>query len=302
MTSKIPFHVRPMLATLVDEPFDESGWAYEEKYDGIRIIAYKEGSKVKLVTRNDIDRTARYPNVAAAIRSLPAASLILDGEVIVFDRRKVSRFQLLQRGSALVMYAAFDCLFANGKDLRREPLLTRRVELENAVIPIAPLMLSRRLGRNGVDAFKTAKRRGLEGLVAKRLSSRYIEKRSREWLKVKVNQSEEFVIVGYTKPEGARKFFGALLLARYRDGELEYAGRVGTGFNGNALRSLHNIFRPLIRKHPAFPHPPRTKGLTFLSPKLVAQISFTEWTTDRKLRHPVFLGLRDDKAEKEVSV
>jgi bifunctional non-homologous end joining protein LigD len=302
MKTKIPFRVHPMLATLVAKPFHEPNWAYEEKYDGIRILAYKEGQRVSLITRNDIDRSANYSTVAASIRALPAETLLLDGEVITFDRKNVSRFQLLQQGSHNLTYAAFDCLYLNGKDLRREPLSVRRAELEKAVMPTKHLLLSRRLSDNGLKAYKIARQKGFEGLVAKRLASQYIEKRSKDWLKVKVNQADEFVIVGYTEPAGSRHHFGALLLAAHKKGQLRYAGRVGTGFNDNTLAALYRKFQPLVRKSPAFIDVPRTKDVNFLSPKLVAQISFTEWTADGKLRHPVFLGLRDDKDPNEVTL
>jgi bifunctional non-homologous end joining protein LigD len=301
MKTKIPFRVHPMLATLVAKPFHEPNWVYEEKYDGIRILAYKEGQQVSLITRNDIDRTAGYSSVADSIRGLPAETLLLDGEVITFDRKNVSRFQLLQQGSPNLSYAAFDCLYINGKDLRREPLSVRRVQLEKVVTATKHLLLSRRLSDNGLKAYKIAKQRGFEGLVAKCFSSPYIEKRSKQWLKVKVSQADEFVIVGYTEPAGSRQHFGALLLAAHKKGELQYAGRVGTGFPDDSLAALYRKFQPLIRKHPAFIGAPRAKGVTFLSPKLVAQVSFTEWTEDGKLRHPVYLGLRDDKDASEVT-
>lgn len=291
-----------MLATLVAKPFHEPNWVYEEKYDGVRIVAYKEGQQVSLITRNDMDRSASYSSVADSIRELPAETLLLDGEVITFDRKNVSRFQLLQQGSHNLSYAAFDCLYINGKDLRREPLSVRRVQLEKVVTATKHLLLSRRLSANGLEAYKIAKQRGFEGLVAKRLASPYIEKRSKEWLKVKVNQADEFVIVGYTEPAGSRHHFGALLLAAHKKGKLQYAGRVGTGFHDDSLAALHRKFQPLIRKHPAFIGAPRATGVTFLSPKLVAQVSFTEWTEDGKLRHPVYLGLRDDKDASEVTL
>jgi bifunctional non-homologous end joining protein LigD len=287
-----------MLATLVSEPFDESGWVYEEKYDGIRILAYKEGSTVTLLSRNDKDRTGSFPGIVATIRSLPASTLLLDGEVIALDRDKISRFQMLQRG-ARARYAVFDCLFLNGDDLRRETLATRRTALEKEVSQSQELILSRRLAGNGVDAFRIAKKRGFEGLVAKRLESLYVEGRSREWSKVKVNQEDEFIIVGYTEPAGSREYFGALLLGAYKGRSLQYVGKVGTGFDRKILASLHRKFQSLKRKNGAIENLPRG---TFLSPKLIAQISYTELTKDGKLRHPVFLGLRDDKDAKDVSL
>ena len=280
-----------MLATLVDGPFDEPGWVYEEKYDGIRVLAYKEGSRVTLFSRNDKNRTASFPAIVGAIAALRPSTLVLDGEVVALDRHKISRFQLLQRGVGRTRYAVFDCLYMNGRDLRREPLLNRRLQLERSVYESDVLILSRRLSANGLQAFRVAKRRGYEGLVAKRLASVYVEGRSREWLKVKVHQEDEFIVLGYTAPAGSRKYFGALLLG---------VGKVGTGFTRNILASLYRKFQPLKRKHSTVEKIDGLQRATFLSPRLVAQISYTEWTQDRKLRHPVFLGLRDDKGPKDV--
>jgi len=289
-----------MLATLVDEPFDEPGWVYEEKYDGIRILAYKEGSRVTLLSRNDKNRTASFPAIVSAIAALRSPTLLLDGEVVALDRHKISRFQSLQRGIGRARYAVFDCLYANGRDLRREPLLNRRPELERSLSESDVLILSRRLSANGLQAFRVAKRRGYEGLVAKRLASVYVKGRSREWLKVKAHQEDEFIILGYTEPAGSREYFGALLLGAYKNGKLRYVGKVGTGFTRNILASLYRKFQPLKRKHTAVEELDRLQRVTFLSPRLVSQISYTEWTKDGKLRHPVFLGLRDDKVPKDV--
>jgi bifunctional non-homologous end joining protein LigD len=289
-----------MLATLVGGPFHERGWVYEEKYDGIRILAYKEGSRVTLLSRNDKNRSESFPAIARTVGALHPTTLLLDGEVVALDRHKISRFQLLQRGIGRARYAVFDCLYVRGRDLRHEPLSSRRAELERSVRESNELILSRRLSANGLDAFRVAKQRGYEGLVAKRLASMYVEGRSREWLKIKVNKEDEFVIVGYTEPSGSREYFGALLLGAHENGKLQYVGKVGTGFTQEVLASLYRKFRPLKRKQPPVDDLPRIRDATFLSPKLVAQISYTEWTKDGKLRHPVFLGLRDDKDPKDV--
>lgn len=299
---RIPFRVKPMLATLVRKPFHKPGWIYEEKYDGYRILAYKEGDRVTLFSRNANDRTATYASVARALQQLRPRTLLLDGEVVAFDKQHISRFQLLQERSAPTAYAIFDCLYNAGRDLRHEPLDVRRAAAESAVDKVKGLMISRRLADNGLEAFRAAKKKGYEGLVAKDLSSPYIEGRSSKWLKVKVHQEEEMVIGGFTKPEGSRAHFGALLLGAYDDGNLRYVGKVGTGFNESSLASLYQKFKPLVRSEPGFVDPPREKGVTYLKPKLVAQISFQEWTADRKLRQPVFLGLRDDKRPEEVQL
>ncbi len=163
MTRRTPFRVQPMLATLVSEPFDKPGWVYEEKYDGIRVLAYKEGDRVLLMSRNGKDRTDGFPRIAAAIHSLKPDTLLLDGEVVVFDKKKVSRFQLLQQNKGEPVYAVFDCLFDEGEDLRSEPLSTRRAVMEKSLGSSKVLFPSHRLASNGLEAFRMAKRRGYEG-------------------------------------------------------------------------------------------------------------------------------------------
>jgi bifunctional non-homologous end joining protein LigD len=299
--SKVPFRVSPMLATLVDAPFARPNWVFEEKYDGVRMLAYKEGTRVFLISRNAIDRTARYPEIAAAIQKLKAKTLCIDGEVVVFDAQNVSRFQLLQQGKGRPQYAVFDCLYTEEGDFRKKALSLRRTALKRLVKPSACLMLSTILSADGLKAFQIASKRGFEGVVCKNLASTYVEKRSKEWLKVKVHQEDEFVIGGFTQPTGSRQYFGALLLGVYSRNKLLYAGKVGTGFDTETLASLHRKFRPLVLSKSPFASAVRERDATFLAPKLVAQLSFTEWTKDGKLRHPVYLGLRDDKKAKDVT-
>lgn len=302
MRDRIPFRVRPMLPTLVNQAFKREGWVYEEKYDGIRILTYKQGQKVSLKSRNDIDRTGSYPKIAHAVGKLRATTLLLDGEVVAFDRHRISRFQLLQQGGFPVSYVVFDLLYKDGQDLRKRPLSLRRATLEATVAENEYLLLSRRLARDGLKAFDRAQERGFEGLVAKDLSSPYVEGRTTEWLKVKTHQEDEFVIVGYTPPTGSRQHFGALLLGAYKMKKLYYVGKVGTGFSHESLTELAKKFRPLIRKTAAVVNLPHEKKITHLEPRLVAQIAFEEWTAAEKLRQPVFLGLRDDKKPEEVEL
>lgn len=298
----IPFRVSPMLATLVAEPFHKPHWIFEEKYDGVRMLAYKEASKVTLISRNAIDRTARYPLIAAAIQNLKPRTLLLDGEIAIFTKKNISSFQALQQGKGQAKYAVFDCLYADGQDLRKQPLSQRRSVLEFLLQPSPVLMVSAKLDDNGLKAFRLASQRGFEGIVAKNLASHYEQRRSHQWLKVKVHQEDEFVIGGFTQPSGSRQHFGALLLGAYSPKGLRYTGKVGTGFNDELLASLHREFKPLVRSRSPFVESVPERGATFLSPKLVAQIGFTEWTKDRKLRHPVFLGLRDDKNPEDVTM
>lgn len=295
-----------MLATLVPAAFHLPGWVYEEKYDGYRIIAYKEGERVSLLTRNLKDRTDDFSEIAAAIAALAAPTLVLDGEIVVFDREGVSRFQLLQRrlegeAEAAPVFAVFDCLWARERDLRDRPLTERRRVVEAEVPPGAHLRVARRLVADGLEAFEQAKRLGLEGLVGKDPASRYLPGvRFAAWRKVKVRAEEEFVIGGFTAPAGSRAHFGALLVGAYDGKRLRYAGKVGTGFSERTLDDLMRRFRPLRRPTPPFADPPRERDVTWIEPKLVAQVGFTEWTGDGRLRHPVFLGLREDKRPSEV--
>jgi bifunctional non-homologous end joining protein LigD len=305
MSDRIPFRVKPMLATLTSAPFHRTRWVYEEKYDGYRILAYKEGARVTLLSRNDKDRTQSFASIASAVAKLPARTLLLDGEVVAFDRHGVSRFQLLQRSASAAHYAVFDCLYQNGRDLRREPLAARRPALEKALgntAKNATIFVSARLAANGLKAYEAAKRKGLEGLLAKDESAPYQSGRSNCWLKVKVRQEDEFIIVGYTAPGGSREHFGALLLGAHDRGRLRYVGKVGTGFTRETLARLFRKFRPLIRTNPAVIDPPREKDVTYLAPKLIAEIAYGEFTHDGKLRQPAFLGLRDDKPAREVTV
>jgi bifunctional non-homologous end joining protein LigD len=298
--TNIPFRVSPMLATLVDDPFNREGWVYEEKYDGDRLLAYKEGNRIKLLSRNSKDRTRNFPDIVEAIRRLGPSTLLLDGEMVVFDSSNVSRFQLLQQGKGVPVYAVFDCLYLDGRDLRREPLSSRRAAVEETVPTSKVIFPSKRLSADGLEAFSIAKRRGFEGIVAKDVASPYVEGRSKYWLKVKVKHEDEFVIGGFTEPAGARKYFGALLLGAYRSKKLCYVGKVGTGFDEKTLAQLYTKFRPLFQEQPAFVDPPRERRVHFLDPVLVAQIAYSEWTADQKLRQPVYLGLRDDKRAEEV--
>ena len=298
--------VHPMLATLVKEPFHQSGWVYEEKYDGYRILAYKEGGRVTLLSRNAKDRTATFKPVADAVGALPYETLLLDGEVVAFDGHNVSRFQLIQRLASKLHYAVFDCLYIDSRDLRAQPLQARRASLEKTLgKPVGKrpaLFPSARLASNGLKAYEIAKRKGFEGVVAKDESSPYLEGRSGKWLKFKAKQEDEFIIAGYTAPAGARQHFGAVLLAAYEGGELTYVGKVGTGFSHETLAELFRKFQPLVRQKPIVANPPRERDVTWLAPRMVAQIAYEEWTDDRKLRQPVFLGLRDDKRPEEVTL
>jgi bifunctional non-homologous end joining protein LigD len=306
LADRIPFRVRPMLATLVDKPFNEAGWIYEEKYDGYRLLAYKEGSRVTLLSRNAKDRTQTFSPIVASLAALSAHRVLLDGEAVAFDRRGVSRFQLLQNQGCEPRFAVFDCLYKDGVDLRSKPLSVRRSVLESVIGNADPnrarVFLSAMLASNGLRAFEIAKRKGCEGVVAKNGSASYIEGRPSQWLKFKVRHEDEFIVVGYTAPAGSRQYFGALLLGAYDHGKLRYVGKVGTGFTRESLARLFRAFQSLVKAKPSLTSAPRQRNIVYLAPKLIAQVAFEEWTNDQKLRQPVFLGLRDDKKPREITI
>jgi bifunctional non-homologous end joining protein LigD len=297
--------LRPMLATLTDQPFDDKDWVFETKWDGFRAVAMAEPGRAKLYSRRGHDISAKYPSICAALAAIKHEA-VLDGELVALDAQGRSRFQLLQnagRNSARLLYCVFDLLYLDGKDLRGKPLLERKALLEK-ILPNSPLLLySAHVAGDGVKAFTRAKRAGEEGVMAKLANGRYHSgQRTREWLKVKASQEQEVVIVGFTQPKGQRRFFGSLVLA-VRDGKSwKYAGRAGTGFTQASLRELHGKLVPLItKKKPIAEKVPREASTIWVKPKLVAEVRFTEWTAAGEMRHPVFLGLRTDKKATDVT-
>jgi len=305
--------IRPMLATLVAEPFHRPGWIYEEKYDGIRALAYRRRGRTRLYSRNQRDITTQFPAVAEAIERLPGGDLVLDGEIVALDPHGVSRFQLLQRRAASdpgdgirrvrAVFAIFDCLEAGRRTLLEKPLTERRRALEASVPARAGiLMRARRLAGDGLAAYRTAQKSGWEGIIAKDSASTYEPgTRSPRWLKVKVRKESEFVVGGYTPPRGSRPHLGALLLGLFDGPSLRFVGKVGAGFTHEALADLVGRLRAIETSEPPFRPAPRIKDATWVRPRLVAQVTFAEWTSDGKLRQPSFLGLRRDKPARECT-
>jgi bifunctional non-homologous end joining protein LigD len=296
-----------MLASVSKEMVSGPEWVYEEKYDGIRAVAYRDGDRVRLLSRTGQDLTAGFPAIVDALRKLPDSDFVLDGELVVFDTSGVSRFQLLQRRGidlrTRTLYALFDCLRSERRDLLRLPLEERRMRLLELIPRRAgPLMPSRRLPRDGERALATAREKGWEGVIAKIASSPYEPGlRSRTWLKVKVRGESEFVVGGYTPPQGSRAELGALLVGLYDRGKLRYTGKVGTGYTQDTLRDLGAKLTRLRTEQPPFDPAPRVSGAIWVKPRLVAQLVYAEWTADGKLRQPAFLGLRTDKKPEECT-
>jgi bifunctional non-homologous end joining protein LigD len=292
----------PMKAVLTEERFSDPGWIFERKLDGIRCIAIKADGRVRLLSRNHLSLNSRFPDVVAALEDDPAPDFVVDGEIVAFDGAQTSFARLQQRGerpTAVFLYV-FDLLHLAGHDTRRLPLRERKALLRRALAFHGPVRLTPHRNTEGEALFAEACRKGWEGLIAKRADAPYTHGRSRDWLKFKCSAEQELVIGGYTAPKGSRTELGALLVGHYENGKLRYAGKVGSGFTHATLRDLGARLAELRRDDPPFADAPRIAAATWVQPRLVAQVGFTEWTGDGRLRHPRFLGLRDDKAAEEV--
>jgi bifunctional non-homologous end joining protein LigD len=327
LPSAKPRFIEPMKPRLVDEPPTVGDWAYELKFDGIRACAVKDGNKISLISRNGNELRSRFPEVADAIKGLGVEECVIDGEVVALDEEGRSSFQLLQalemegRKSPICFYV-FDLLQLNGKSLLQLPLIQRKELLAKVCEGTRdPIRYSGEIGSDAKLLLAEVKRRGLEGLIGKLRNSVYEPgRRSGAWIKLKCVNEQEFVIGGYTPPSGSRKHFGAILVGYYEgegkkgDNRLKFAGKVGSGFTAKSLSMLHNKFREEEREDCPFVDLPSRQGgqwvqgitpsmmkkMHWVNPKFVAQIKFSEWTRDGKLRQPVFLGLREDKPAKEV--
>ena len=313
--------VEPMKAKLVAKPPATGDWIYELKFDGIRLIGIKRDEKVSLLSRNQNELTERFPEIVEAIKILPVRECVIDGEVVALDEEGRSSFQLLQaremegRRSPVYFYA-FDLLQVDGKSLLSLPLEARKNVLEKLCAGAGdPIRYSGAIGSDANRLLEEVKRRGLEGLIGKQRNSVYEpDRRSGAWIKLKCVSEQEFVIGGYTPPQGARKNFGAILVGYYDNNKLRFAGKVGTGFTAKSLSMLQKKFQKETRTNCPFVDLPSkqsgqwVQGITpsmmrkmhWVNPKFVAEIKFAEWTRDNKLRAPVFLGLREDKKPTDV--
>nr|WP_217913962.1 non-homologous end-joining DNA ligase [Miltoncostaea marina] len=298
----VPRRVEPMAAVLVHEPFSEPGWLFERKLDGIRCIALRDGDRVRLRSRNDLPLDGRFPGIAAALATAAAPRCALDGEIVAFDGARTSFERLQSRGGrpARAFLYVFDVLHLAGRDTTALPLRARKRLLRAAVAPGGPIRTTPHRTGDGAALLADACRRGWEGLIAKRPDAPYAHGRSADWRKLKCSAEQELVVGGYTAPRGSRTDLGALLLGYHEGGRLRYAGKVGTGFTRAALRDLAARLGPLRTGASPFADPVREAGATWVEPRLVAQVAFTEWTRDGRLRHPRFLGLRDDTPAAKV--
>jgi DNA ligase D-like protein (predicted ligase) len=298
--------IEPMKAVLADKPFSDPDWIFERKLDGIRCLATRDASGVQLVSRTGRRMNHEYPTIVEALEREPSDDFIADGEIVAFENGITSFSRLQRRGRERVpvFLYLFDLLRHAGEDLRHVPLRQRKARLRRALEFGGPVRFNpHRNGEHGEELYREACEKGLEGVIAKRADSLYLSGgRSRDWLKLKCHAEQELVIGGFTAPKGSRTEFGALLVGYYDDGgTLRYAGKVGTGFDQHTLRALGERMRGLEQGESPFesfkPVPPGTR---WVRPELVAQIGFAEWTRDGRLRHPRFLGLRDDKPAREV--
>lgn len=291
----------PMLATLAESPPADGGWTYELKYDGFRVIAAIVDGEVAMLSRNELDLAPKFPRIFEALKTIKGKEIVLDGEVVVLDEKGAPRFQLLQQGSGKERMIVFDLLWLGGEDLRRKPYLERRKLLQRALAkPPAAIHVAQTLEMSGDEALRHAAEGGWEGIIAKRNASTYEGRRSKEWLKLKALRRQELVIVGWQPSTASENDIGSLHLAVHENGELRYAGKVGTGFSAKLRGALRaelakdEVPKPLIKDAP------RVKNVHWVKPRLVAEVAFSEWTGDHRLRHPSFLGLRDDKSASEV--
>jgi bifunctional non-homologous end joining protein LigD len=313
--------IDPMKPRLVKDPPIAGDWLYELKFDGIRLIAVKTGKKVSLLSRNKNELAGRFPEIVDAVRNLPARECVIDGEVVALDEEGRSSFQLLQASEmegreSPVYFYAFDLLQLDGKSLTSLPLEARKSILEQLCADARePIRYSGNIGGDAKALLNEVKRRGLEGIIGKQRNSIYEQgRRSGAWIKLKCVSEQEFVIGGYTPPQGSRKHFGAILVGYYKDKKLVFAGKVGTGFTAKSLSMLHKKFRTQERSDCPFVDLPSkqngqwVQGITpsmmrkmhWLNTVFVCEIKFAEWTRDGKLRAPVFLGLREDKKPSDV--
>ena len=291
--------IAPELCTLKKEVFDDGDWIFEEKFDGIRCIAVKKGDRVTLYSRNR--KQLDFPEIALALQKVKK-DFVVDGEIVAFEGKVTSFAKLQQRKSEKIKayFYLFDLLVWDGEDLRKEPLIERKKELKKHIPFGGPIRYTTHVKGKGQAFFKRAEKRGLEGIIGKEANAPYVSRRTTRWLKFKCIHRQELVIGGYTDPQRSRLGFGALLVGYYDRGTFRYAGKVGTGYSDATLKSLKKRLTGIERKSCPFSVKPKESGAHFVSPSLVCEVGFTEWTRDGKLRHPTFLGLRKDKPAKQV--
>lgn len=320
----MPTEIHPMLATSIEKAFDGSDWLFEIKWDGYRAVAFIENGKVRLVSRNQNDLSDRYPELKDLPQFVKAKNAILDGEVVALDEQGRASFSLMQQRTGFrpggrraatnadvpVLYYAFDLLYLDGYDWRRVPLEERKKKLASLLVTGDALRYSDHYERKGKALFEVAREKGLEGVLAKKRDSVYQERRSSEWLKIKIRHRLDCVIGGYTQPEGSRAHFGSVVLGLYdQQGRLIHIGQAGSGFNQQSLGQISKMLtKRETKQKPFYGEVEALRKVTWVKPELVAEIEYAEWTEGAagsgipKLRAPVFLSLREDKNPKECTL
>ena len=303
--SKFPDRIKPMLAVLIDKPFNDKNWIFEIKWDGYRAIAEVEDGKVSLYSRNNISFTKKFSPIVESLKKIEH-DVILDGEVVSVDDKGISKFQLLQEfqktGNGNLLYYVFDIIYLDGYDIKKLPLIKRKDILRKILPSLPNVIYSDHIENDGEEFFKMAEKQNIEGILAKNKQSAYqLNKRSNDWLKIKIRKQQEAIIGGFTRPKGSRKNLGSLVLGVFKGNELVYIGHSGGGFTENSLAEIRKKLEPLARKSSPFKIIPKTNTpATWVEPKLVCEVSFSEWTNDGIMRQPIFLGLREDKKAGEV--
>jgi bifunctional non-homologous end joining protein LigD len=317
----MPAAVHPMLATPVENPFDDPEWLFEIKWDGYRAVSFLQDGKVRLVSRNQNELTGEFPELHELSKLIKAKNAVLDGEVVALDEQGKASFSLMQQRTGIrkgghrvgarrdlqIVYYVFDVLYLDGYDLRHVVLEQRKRALAQIIAPSDLVRYSDHFPQ-GLALFEVAKKKGLEGILAKKRQSHYEERRSREWLKIKVTQTIDCVVGGYTDPEGSRQYFGSIVLGLYdKKGRLIHVGQAGTGFNQAMLKEIWQVLKELGTNRNPFYGDVDAAHVHWVNPERVAEIKFTEWTHETveggmKLRAPVFLGLREDKDPKECTL
>ena len=310
-----------MLAVSTEKPFNDKEWLFEIKWDGYRAVSFIENGKVRLVSRNQNDLSAQFSELQSLPSHVKAARAILDGEVVALDEEGRASFSLMQQrtgfrkygqrvaaqGGIPIVYYVFDLIYVDGYDLHKVSLEERKAVLQKILVSGDGVRYSDHYPEQGLALFEVAKQKGLEGIVAKRRESCYEERRTREWMKIKITRTIEVVVGGYTDPEGSRKYFGSLVLGLYNDKkQLVHVGQAGTGFDHKLLKSVFEVLQEREVGRSPFEGPVDAKRVHWVKPELVAEIKFGEWTHETsdgglKLRAPVFMGLREDKDPKECT-
>src|SRR6056297_796624 len=307
-----PEWLSPMLATLSHEHFSNENWIYEQKLDGERCLAFKSGKEIKLMSRNKKKLNERYPEIIDVLTELKGGDFIIDGEIVAFDGN-ITSFSKLQKRMHLtskkevkqsdvdVFYYLFDICYANGYDLTSLPLTERKNILKHLLSFEEPVRILDYREKEGEKFLSEACKKGWEGLIAKKKNSKYAHSRSKNWLKFKCSKRQDLIIIGYTDPQGERKGFGALLMGYYRQWELVYAGKVGTGYTDDFLEQFSQRLKKIETKKPPLDKQEFNEDdVHWVQPEIVGEVAFTEWTDTGKLRHPSFLGIREDKKPEQV--